>query len=192
MYDPSLGRFLTEDPLGLSAGDINIYRYCFNNPINFTDPSGKTTFGGSTLLGAVGGAIVGFIAGAVSGEGSSWYNPVTWSFDRGLAGAGSGAMVGASIGLMVDTWGASTPLSTALVGAAFGAGIGSAVGGGLVTGRDRVNWSAWAKGGTIGAVSGFAGGYTSAVLAPVFGGGAVGGALTGFFGGVVGDLVLRA
>ena len=36
-YDPTIGRFLTEDP----AGDgTNWYAYCGNDPINFTDPSG--------------------------------------------------------------------------------------------------------------------------------------------------------
>ena len=38
-YDPELGRFLSEDPLGLSAG-INPYAYVGNSPTNGTDPSG--------------------------------------------------------------------------------------------------------------------------------------------------------
>jgi len=40
MYDPSIGRFLTQDPLGFAAGDINLYRYVRNSPLNDTDPSG--------------------------------------------------------------------------------------------------------------------------------------------------------
>jgi len=39
-YDPQTGRFLSEDPLGLGAGDQNFYRYVFNNPVNLIDPSG--------------------------------------------------------------------------------------------------------------------------------------------------------
>jgi RHS repeat-associated protein len=39
-YDPSTGRFLQEDPLGLSGGDANVYRYVGNSPTNFTDPTG--------------------------------------------------------------------------------------------------------------------------------------------------------
>ena len=36
-YDPSIGRFLTEDP----AGDgTNWYAYCGNDPVNFVDPTG--------------------------------------------------------------------------------------------------------------------------------------------------------
>lgn len=39
-YDPSIGRFLLEDPIGLSSGDINFYVYVGNNPINFINPLG--------------------------------------------------------------------------------------------------------------------------------------------------------
>ena len=38
-YDPQQGRFVSEDPLGLSAG-INTYRYVSNNPQNRTDSFG--------------------------------------------------------------------------------------------------------------------------------------------------------
>ncbi len=38
-YDPSVGRFLTRDPVGY-AGGINLYTFCGNNPINYADPSG--------------------------------------------------------------------------------------------------------------------------------------------------------
>ncbi|OAI48016.1 hypothetical protein AYO44_08140 [Planctomycetaceae bacterium SCGC AG-212-F19] len=40
MYDPSIGRFLTEDPIGLKGGDANLYRYLGNSPLNAVDPSG--------------------------------------------------------------------------------------------------------------------------------------------------------
>jgi RHS repeat-associated protein len=44
-YDPSLGRFISEDPIGFSAGDTNLYRYVSNSPTNFTDPSGTVISG---------------------------------------------------------------------------------------------------------------------------------------------------
>jgi RHS repeat-associated protein len=38
-YDPEVGRFISEDPIGLSGGP-NQYVYAGNDPINHTDPSG--------------------------------------------------------------------------------------------------------------------------------------------------------
>ena len=38
-YDPQLGRFISEDPIGLGGG-INSFAYVSNNPQNATDPSG--------------------------------------------------------------------------------------------------------------------------------------------------------
>jgi hypothetical protein len=40
MYDPTTGRWLTEDPSGFDAGDANLYRYVGNGPTNAIDPEG--------------------------------------------------------------------------------------------------------------------------------------------------------
>ncbi len=39
-YDPSVGRWLSEDPIGFEADDPNLYRYVNNQPTIFIDPSG--------------------------------------------------------------------------------------------------------------------------------------------------------
>jgi RHS repeat-associated protein len=39
-YSPSLQRFISEDPIGFAGGDVNLYAYVWNNPVNFVDPSG--------------------------------------------------------------------------------------------------------------------------------------------------------
>ena len=38
-YDPQLGRFISEDPIGFEGGS-NWYGYVENNPVNSNDPSG--------------------------------------------------------------------------------------------------------------------------------------------------------
>jgi RHS repeat-associated protein len=40
VYSPTLGRWLTNDPLGFSAGDVNTFRYVGNGPGNGLDPIG--------------------------------------------------------------------------------------------------------------------------------------------------------
>jgi RHS repeat-associated protein len=39
-YDPSVGRFISEDPIGFDGGDVNLMAYVQNNPVSFADPSG--------------------------------------------------------------------------------------------------------------------------------------------------------
>ena len=39
-YNPQVGRFVNEDPIGFAGGDVNLYGYVGNSPTNFTDPSG--------------------------------------------------------------------------------------------------------------------------------------------------------
>jgi RHS repeat-associated protein len=39
-YDPYVGRFVRQDPIGLLASDVNLYRYGYNDPLTNVDPSG--------------------------------------------------------------------------------------------------------------------------------------------------------
>jgi RHS repeat-associated protein len=48
-YDAANGRFISEDPIGFSAGDSNLTRYVGNNAVNWVDPSGLTPIPVSTL-----------------------------------------------------------------------------------------------------------------------------------------------
>ena len=40
LYQPELGRFMQPDPKEFGAGDYNLYRYCHNDPVNKSDPTG--------------------------------------------------------------------------------------------------------------------------------------------------------
>lgn len=57
-FDPANGSFVGEDPLGFGAGDANLYRYVFNSPTNYTDPSGEVAVAAVVVGVIVGGAIV--------------------------------------------------------------------------------------------------------------------------------------
>ncbi len=44
-YDPKVGRWISEDPIGFSAGDANLSRYVGNGPTNWVDPNGLQQIG---------------------------------------------------------------------------------------------------------------------------------------------------
>ena len=44
-YSPRIERFLNEDPLRFGGGDINIFAYAQNSPVNLSDPSGLVSSG---------------------------------------------------------------------------------------------------------------------------------------------------
>ena len=41
-YDPQTGWFVSEDPIEFESSDFNFYRYSWDAPVNFFDPSGLT------------------------------------------------------------------------------------------------------------------------------------------------------
>ena len=85
LYQPSLGKFISEDPIAESGG-INLYAYCGNNPISRVDPMGLSW----------GGAALGLGAGLVVGVGAALLFP---GFAAGLLGA---MVIGALSGLAAD------------------------------------------------------------------------------------------
>ena len=88
-YDPTIGRFLSEDPLGLGGGDLTLYSYAGNNPMVFVDPSGlcaeNTTksINWETFGYGVAGTIVG--ATSIATEYYTMLNTATKSMSPGIA-----------------------------------------------------------------------------------------------------------
>jgi RHS repeat-associated protein len=59
-YDPETGRWLSNDPIGISGG-LNLYAFCANNPVCFVDPMGWAHFG-KRPLDATGGTFIYYLS----------------------------------------------------------------------------------------------------------------------------------
>ena len=125
----------------------NLYSYVRNNPLKMVDEDGQS----ATLIGALGGGIIG--AGV-----AAWRGESVWK------GAASGAIAGAVAGSVIDTGGASLGV-LALSGAAGGL-TGGIVSRGLNGEGTTLQQAAVdaAVGGTIGVVLGAGGKAVSAAL----------------------------
>ena len=113
-FDPALGRFISEDPIGFSAGDTNLYRYVGNNATNYTDPSGEFV---QAAPAAIFGAIAGGLYTIANDLETGNFNLGT--FGRVAEGAVVGAFVGAafSVGIGAFAAGATTVFGTSVAGA---------------------------------------------------------------------------
>ncbi|MDP3650856.1 MAG: RHS repeat-associated core domain-containing protein [Rhodoferax sp.] len=87
-YDPAIGRFISEDPLGFAAGDVNFYQYTANNPVNANDPSGycPSCIGAGTSV-FLGGSIRYAMSG---GNWSAVFDPKAMAIDAALGAVGAG------------------------------------------------------------------------------------------------------
>jgi hypothetical protein len=93
-YDQQTGRFANEDPLKFFGGDINLYRYVWNNPSSLRDPHGLWGGGasvGGSFFGGVpwGGNGLSFsnsVGGVVFKNPSGGYTPVAFNSYGGAAG----------------------------------------------------------------------------------------------------------
>lgn len=77
MYNPKVGSFISEDPLGFLAGDTNLRRYVFNSPTNFSDPSGQLLKPSDLVTSAIARFNNTYAGALAAGRGLSVYGQVT-------------------------------------------------------------------------------------------------------------------
>ena len=145
-YHAVLGRFMSEDPIGL-AGGSNLYVYCHGSPLLSTDPDGEWAWvaagaliggaldGGLTLYlqhragngidwRAVGGATA---RGALAGAVSSLAGPAAGSLVRAGGGLATGVTArAASVGISAAGSAAGQVLNNAITGQELSSGTGVA------------------------------------------------------------------
>ena len=154
LYDPLIGRFLSPDPYVQTpdnSQNFNRYSYALNNPLRYTDESGK---------------FLNFIIGAIIGGVSNWVaNGCKFTF-KGLCSFAAGAAIGAlSSGASALTTAALNVCGT-FTGMAVGALTGAACGGAtnfllnginnLIAGKNFMDgaWASVRSGMISGAISG--------------------------------------
>jgi len=128
-YNPKWGRWISPDSIEYldpqSINGLNLYAYCGNNPVMYTDPSGYLFI--SILVGFVAGAIVGAAYGAVTAK-ANGQNVIAGMLIGGIAGALFGAVSAAGAAFMAPLLtGASALIPALSASASFAIGLSGTV-----------------------------------------------------------------
>ena len=131
MYDPSLGRFLSVDPMAEGYRHLSPYAYCAGNPAVYVDKDGQVI--GRVVVGAVVGAAINGGIALLSGESG---REVLGAAARGAI---EGGVAGLTFGMSMGTTLAGKIAVSAAVGAATSTAsstVGQLVESGSVDGRE--------------------------------------------------------
>ncbi len=105
-YDPEIGRFLNRDSVAYAdpqtINGLNLYAYCLNNPIAYTDPYGTTEWWEWLTLGLLTAiAITAVIAGTVLSCGATTPGLIGL-LGSTLSGLGTGFLTGAAANIVTQ------------------------------------------------------------------------------------------
>ena len=111
-YDPVIRRFISPDnyellPTLAKTGELNLYTYCNNSPVMYTDPTGESLFGffaALVLMGLftlVGGAVGAYVAYEQGLTGWEKTQKILFGMELGLIISGTAIALGSGIGKML-------------------------------------------------------------------------------------------
>ena len=154
-YDSTVGRFISSDSsISNIGGDIrgyNMYSYCFNNPVNMTDPDGNWPQWATKLVAAV--AVVAVVAAiaavtvATAGAGTAVACVAVGAAKGAAIGLATGAVTGAAAGavnhrLSTGSWeGADEAALNGMADGALSGAITGAITGGIKGGIKHLSTS---------------------------------------------------
>jgi RHS repeat-associated protein len=121
-YDPDTGRWTAKDPIGFTGRDMDLYRYCLNDPVNWVDPSGEWIW---IPAGAVIGAVVNVAGTYIAYGGDVTSEQLIAAAVSGMVSGVAGAIAGPLGGTLARSLGQVT---SGLIAKAFATGISAAGG----------------------------------------------------------------
>ena len=107
-YDPATGRFINADePSALfinsfSPMGVNLFAYCLNNPVMYTDPSGHIVITTAIIIGLIVGAVIGGTLGGITAYNSAIDKDKEGGdlFWATMLGVGTGMVLGGAVGFV--------------------------------------------------------------------------------------------
>ena len=131
-YDPEVGRFISQDDVSYldpeHINGLNLYAYCGNNPVMFTDPNGTsfllTLFIGALIAGVVSGAIKATTTAISGGSGMECLGAFAGGFITGVALGGAAILGGGlAVGAVMATTATVLGSMAAVAVGSFAAGV---------------------------------------------------------------------
>jgi RHS repeat-associated protein len=98
-YSPTIGRFISEDPIGL-AGGTNFYGYVDGDPIQERDPRGECPWCAAVAIGATVGLVQSVVNGWISGD-RDWRTLTLDAATGAISGGAAGAVAGFGLPALV-------------------------------------------------------------------------------------------